>query len=105
MDDNGGGGARGSDSPPSPTPSPAPAMSLEALAASLSDLTPQSKVGVLRASQDHVLRDVRAAQHALSEFNVFSEEKYALVAPDMARMAKDMRAIKADIDYVYRKSR
>lgn len=80
-------------------------MSLEALAASLSDLTPQSKVGVLRASQDHVLRDVRAAQHALSEFNVFSEEKYALVAPDMARMAKDMRAIKADIDYVYRKSR
>ena len=40
----------------------------------------------------------------MTDFNIFSEEKYASVSPELTKLAKNLKAIKSDLDYIYKKT-
>ena len=51
------------------------------------------------------LNNLTTTNKTLTDFNIFSEEKYASVAPELSKLAKSLKTIKNDLDYIYKKTR
>ena len=50
------------------------------------------------------LSELKATNKTLADFNIFSEEKYASISPDVLKLAKSLKGIKTDLDYIYKKT-
>ena len=50
------------------------------------------------------MSNLQTANKTVTDFNVFSEEKYASISPELAKLAKHLKSIKNDLDYIYKKT-
>ena len=51
------------------------------------------------------MANLQSTNKTVTDFNIFSEEKYASISPDLGKLAKNIKTIKNDLDYIYKKTR
>jgi len=70
----------------------------------ISSLVPRNAIRDIGKLQQNIMSNLQTANKTVTDFNVFSEEKYASISPELAKLAKHLKSIKNDLDYIYKKT-
>jgi hypothetical protein len=96
-------GAEGETAPATTTATATPGT-LQGVVEDIASLVPNGNIRAIAQLQGNVLSELKATNKTLADFNIFSEEKYASISPDVLKLAKNLKGIKTDLDYIYKKT-
>mmetsp|Transcript_44454 Transcript_44454/g.85032 ORF Transcript_44454/g.85032 Transcript_44454/m.85032 type:complete len:147 (-) Transcript_44454:240-680(-) len=77
----------------------------DAAAVEFETMMDPEKVASLRKRQESILRELNDSRMTLKEFNNFSQQAYNSVANDFAKHTRLMKAMKTDLEYIFKHTR
>jgi len=79
-------------------------LSLAGVVRQVATLVPGEATQSILRLQQNILNNLKSTNKAVTDFNIFSEEKYSSISPDLTKLAKNLKSIKTDLDYIYKKT-